>query len=228
VTGPITHEEHQAIERLDRLSDVIARWRMEVDPGAEYAAKVAQEIATVGTYLLDNPRPVVQPHVSYEGDDLAALRMSIDERIERLGTGFEDEDEDPILALVADLIEYRVALWDEPAGYVLAEPTKALWQQDQAVEEALGELEQVLSDEPVIVPASELAHVDHGLLLRATHLHSTDGACLKHRSGPPCNPAKGMADHPSSNTYAGVAGALRNPVKGGPATHVAINLVVTL
>ena len=100
--------------------------------GEGFEQDILREFQDIERHILRSRRPALSRHVSYEGDEVAALRVQIDERIERLGTGFEDDDEDPILDLIADLVQYRIALWNSPAPVQLVE---ARWQRDQLDEE---------------------------------------------------------------------------------------------
>ena len=80
--------------------------------------RIAQELAEVGHFMFENGEESPARVFAYDGDEFAALRLRIDRRIERLfddrvDDGEDDEnDEDPMLGLIADLVRYRIALWD--------------------------------------------------------------------------------------------------------------------
>jgi len=58
-------------------------------------------------------------HVSTDADYLPSLRVRIDSKIAALGTSQEDESlgDEEFLGFIADLIEYRVALFNTPIAY---------------------------------------------------------------------------------------------------------------
>lgn len=99
-------------------------------------------------------------HVALEGDFLPALRTQIDQRIDALA---DESEDDGLLALIADLIEYRIALWNEPVAHTLADPAAppVTWDGKGS--------------------GSDIAHLPH--------VHTQSGLCLKNRTGPRCAPS---------------------------------------
>lgn len=131
--------------------------------GDDAHSHVAQEVAEVGAYLLRRvSREPAPRHVAYDGDEIAALRHGIDQRIATLG---DEGQEDGVLALIADLIQYRIALWNAPVDF-------------------LPQAENVLAD----VRGSREG------LAAADHVHDGEGRCVKNRSGVFCPEPESVFD----------------------------------
>lgn len=69
--------------------------------------------------------------LSKASDRLPALRMRIDAKVASLGTGQEDEclGEEEFLGLIADLVEYRIALFDSPIAFYPSDEEYVLGEQ---------------------------------------------------------------------------------------------------
>ena len=92
-----------------------------------FLGHMAQELSELSALLIRRySRPMPQRYVSCDADALSAQRVAIDRRIASLNNEMVgDEETDPILGLIADLVEYRIALWNLPVGYDLTEAGEA-------------------------------------------------------------------------------------------------------
>ncbi len=92
------------------------------------ASNLVQELIDIGQHLLrgSSDESTTVRIISHDGDKLAALRHRIDQRIADLPTGFAEDQTDPLLGLIADLIFYRVELWTTPIEYSLSDAEDVL------------------------------------------------------------------------------------------------------
>lgn len=91
--------------------------------------EVERELDALRTLLaVRNEREPFTYFLSTRADRLPHLRTQIDQKLAALGSTFEQEvlgDED-FLGLIADLIEYRIALFNVPTAYYPA-PSGAVY-----------------------------------------------------------------------------------------------------